>query len=527
MSCRVLSCFVVQDVHANALLGSQITFASPDALKGTLVNALKSARPHFFLGVPRVYEKIQESLMKVGAAGSPLRQAISRYARRVGHAAMMEQLSVPASDFFGWKPPAQTQEEASGAGGKRGGHGGLGRVHPGHASSLGPSGDKTAPAGWRFAWPLVRRTLFSAIYRALGFDRADQFGSGAAPVAMSTLHYFASLGIVVREVYGLSESTGPHAACTVEPGGTRLGTVGRPIHEGVLTAIDEPDPLTGEGEICMRGRNVFMGYARNGPATEEVLRPLAASARICPPPVEVLRALASGDKAAAEAAEASIRSQSTWLHTGDVGVIDAVGFLRITGRLKELLKTAGGENVAPVPIEQAIKDGCPDLISQAVVVGDRRKHLAALVTLRTVVHGSPPPAPAPTPAEDAQGQNQAAAASDAKADTSAAASAPGTTLPPGTQPAPLPAANDPAYRSAHQSSSDPGVPSDTLDEAAQKFLARLGVTGPAATSAAAAAQHPAVAAAISAAIASANKKAVSNAARVPEDKWAVVAPDFS
>jgi long-chain acyl-CoA synthetase len=157
--------------------------------------------------------------------------------------------------------------------------------------------------------------------------------SGAAPIAREVLEFFASLDVLVYEVYGQSEDTGPTSIN--RPGRTRFGTVG-PAFPGVEVKIAE------DGEILVHGPNVFLGYFKEPEATAEA-------------------------------------KPGGWLATGDLGAFDAEGFLRITGRKKEIIITAGGKNVSPKNIEAALKDH--PLVAEAVVVGDRRKYLTALITL--------------------------------------------------------------------------------------------------------------------------------------------------
>jgi long-chain-fatty-acid--CoA ligase ACSBG len=111
--------------------------------------------------------------------------------------------------------------------------------------------------------------------------------------------------------------------------------------------IMNPDK-NGEGEICMRGRHIMMGYLKNDKATRETLDP------------------------------------EGYLHSGDLGIITDKGFLKITGRIKELIITAGGENVAPVPIEDNFKDAAP-YVSNVMVIGDDKRFLSALVTFKVDV----------------------------------------------------------------------------------------------------------------------------------------------
>ncbi|HEX2367959.1 MAG TPA: AMP-binding protein, partial [Acidimicrobiia bacterium] len=147
------------------------------------------------------------------------------------------------------------------------------------------------------------------------------------------LEFFAGLGITIYEVYGQSEDTGPTTISM--PGKVKFGSVG-PVYPGVEMRIAE------DGEILVRGRNVFLGYYKDPEATDATL-------------------------------------VDGWLHSGDLGEIDEEGFLWITGRKKDLIITAGGKNVAPKNIEGSLKNHV--LVSEAVVVGDRRKYLTCLVTI--------------------------------------------------------------------------------------------------------------------------------------------------
>lgn len=153
-----------------------------------------------------------------------------------------------------------------------------------------------------------------------------------------------SIDIPVLEAFGMSEVAGAHTICTYE--GFNLNTIGKPL-PGAKVKLQEPDEQN-QGELCLSGRNIFMGYLGSEEKTIEAL------------------------------------DKDGWLHSGDLGTIDEKGFVYITGRLKELLITAGGENIPPVPIEQAVKSELP-YISNAFLVGDRRKFLSILLTLRTEV----------------------------------------------------------------------------------------------------------------------------------------------
>jgi long-chain acyl-CoA synthetase len=180
---------------------------------------------------------------------------------------------------------------------------------------------------------LVDRLVLSKLKPALGLGRARLCVTGAAPLAIDVIEFFAALDIPLREIYGQSEDCGPTSFNV--PGQTKFGTVGRPV-PGIEVKLDH------DGEILIRGRNVFLGYFKEPEATREAM---------------------AGD----------------WLRSGDLGAIDSDGYLSITGRKKEILITAGGKNISPKNIEAAIKES--SLVSEAVVIGDRRKFLAVLIVV--------------------------------------------------------------------------------------------------------------------------------------------------
>ena len=176
----------------------------------------------------------------------------------------------------------------------------------------------------------------------MGLECAKTMISGAAPISMETLNLFMSLGLPLCETYGMSETTGPHTLGTFSK--NRCYSVG-PINELNHTKIRNKDEKDGTGEVCMKGRHVFMGYLND------------------------------------EAKTAESFDEEGYLRSGDIGTITDE-FLFITGRLKELIITAGGENIAPTPIEASLKAELPNLISNSILIGDRRKYLSILVTLK-------------------------------------------------------------------------------------------------------------------------------------------------
>ncbi|WP_169944646.1 long-chain fatty acid--CoA ligase [Microbispora sp. H11081] len=158
--------------------------------------------------------------------------------------------------------------------------------------------------------------------------------SGGSALGERLGHFFRGVGIEVFEGWGLTETSAPSTVNI--PGANKIGTVGKPF-PGVTIRIAD------DGEILVKGRHVFGGYWNNERATKEVVDP------------------------------------EGWFHTGDVGSLDDDGYLRITGRKKEILVTAGGKNVAPAPLEDAIR--AHRLVSQVMVVGDDKPFIGALVTL--------------------------------------------------------------------------------------------------------------------------------------------------
>jgi long-chain acyl-CoA synthetase len=190
---------------------------------------------------------------------------------------------------------------------------------------------KDVSAGVRMQWEVADWLVFSKIRAGLG-GRIRIFSSGGAPLAPELAELFWSVGLPVYQGYGLTE-TSP-VVSTNEPGANKVGTVGRPIENVQVRIADD-------GEILVKGPNVMQGYFGKPEQTREVL------------------------------------SEDGWFSTGDIGRLDEDGYLLITDRKKELLKTAAGKFVAPAPIENLLKS-CP-FITNAVVVGDRRKFVSVLV----------------------------------------------------------------------------------------------------------------------------------------------------
>ena len=256
---------------------------------GTVAQALPTFRPTFLLAVPRVFEKVYNSAQQQAAA--------SKAKSRIFDAAV---------------ETAVAWSKAQGAGGSAG-------TTPGMVLRLRHN--------------LFDRLVYAKLRAAVG-GQVRYSISGGAPLGERLGHFFRGAGITILEGYGLTETSA--AAIVNKPSRNKIGTVGLPL-PGVAVKIAD------DGEILLRGPNVFPGYWHNEEASAEAL------------------------------------DKEGWLRTGDLGSLDEEGFLRITGRKKELIVTAGGKNVAPAVLEDRLR--AHPLISQALVVGDQRPYVASLITL--------------------------------------------------------------------------------------------------------------------------------------------------
>ncbi len=248
---------------------------------------LQEARPHLFMAVPRVWEKMQAALLaKIDA---------DERKAKLAHKALDAGMTAVRAELAGEKPPRSV----------------------------------------RLQLPLWNKLVFSKIRDGLGLDELRYAVSGAAAISPDLLVFYKALGIEILEVYGMTESTAVITAN--EPGTVRIGTVGTPL-PGIEVRLAD------DGEILARGPIVTPGYWRREEATEEAI------------------------------------DEDGWLHTGDLGEMDDDGYVRIVGRKKELIITAGGKNLSPNNIEETIKQSSP-VIGQLCAVGDDRPFIAALVVL--------------------------------------------------------------------------------------------------------------------------------------------------
>ncbi|QFU88004.1 long-chain fatty acid--CoA ligase [Amycolatopsis sp. YIM 10] len=224
--------------------------------------------------------------------------------------------------------------------------------------------------GLRVKHAVFDKLVYSKLRAALG-SRCIAAVSGGAPLGARLAHFFRGIGVPVFEGYGLTESS---AASNVNTEAAfRVGTVGRPIAGTSVRIADD-------GEVLLSGEVVFAGYWNNPEATAESLK-------------------------------------DGWFHTGDLGELDDDGFLKITGRKKEIIVTAGGKNVAPSGLEDSLK--AHPVISQAMVVGDARPYISALITIDEEYfpswksqHGKPESATVADLADDADLRAEVQAAVD-------------------------------------------------------------------------------------------------------------------
>ncbi len=264
-------------------LGATLAYWERDPLK--IVPNLSEVKPTYFPSVPRIFEKIHGAAVANAEKAGGLKKAIFDWSIRTG-------AKVRELERQGKEPGFLLKAQHD----------------------------------------FADKQVLSKI-RAIFGGKLEQAVSGAAPINPDILRFFDAAGVLVLEGWGMTETS--TAATIATPEEFRFGTIGKPF-PGVEIKIAD------DGEILVKGPNVFQGYYKNEEATRETI-------------------------------------VDGWLHTGDVGEIDPDGFIKITGRKKDIIITAGGKNITPANLEAEIKQH--PLVSQCVVIGDRRPYLVALVTL--------------------------------------------------------------------------------------------------------------------------------------------------
>jgi long-chain acyl-CoA synthetase len=264
-------------------LGTAIAYWERDPLK--ILPNLAELKPSYFPSVPRIFEKIYTAATSAMEKEGGLKKAIFDWAIKVG-AKMRE------AERAGRKPGFLLERQ----------------------------------------YAFADKKVLSKI-RGLFGGNIRLAVSGAAPINPEILRFFDAAGVLVLEGWGMTETS--TAATISSPDDFKVGTIGKPF-PGCEVKIAE------DGEILVKGPNVFQGYHKNPEATAETI-------------------------------------VNGWLRTGDIGEIDSEGFIKITGRKKDIIITAGGKNITPANLEAEIKQH--PLVSQCVVVGDRRPYLVALITL--------------------------------------------------------------------------------------------------------------------------------------------------
>jgi len=264
-------------------LGGNIAYWERDPLK--IIPNLAEVKPDYFPSVPRIFEKIYTAATSEVEKSGGLKRLVFNWAIGVGK-------------------KVRGRERAG------------------------------KPVGWllRKQYEIADKQVLSKI-RALFGGRIKNCVTGAAPINPEILRFFDAAGVLVLEGWGMTETS--TAATVARPDAFKFGKVGKAF-KGCEIRIAE------DGEILVRGPNVFQGYYKNEAATRETL-------------------------------------EDGWLHTGDIGELDADGYLSITGRKKDIIITAGGKNITPANLETEIKQS--PYVSQCVVIGDRRPFLVALITL--------------------------------------------------------------------------------------------------------------------------------------------------
>ena len=264
-------------------LGATTAYWQRDPLK--IMADLAEVKPTYFPSVPRIFEKIYTAATAAAEKAGGMKKAVFNWAVGVGRRMRETERAGREPGFF-----------------------------------------------LRRQYEIADKQVLSKVRNLFG-GRIKLAVSGAAPINPEILRFFDAAGVLIVEGWGMTETSTAATIATAED--FKFGTVGRPF-PGCEIKIAE------DGEILVKGPNIFQGYYKNPEATAETL-------------------------------------VDGWLHTGDIGEIDSEGYIKITGRKKDIIITAGGKNITPANLEAEIKQH--PLVSQCVVIGDRRPYLVALVTL--------------------------------------------------------------------------------------------------------------------------------------------------
>ena len=264
-------------------LGATLAYWQRDPLK--IIADLAEVKPTYFPSVPRIFEKIYTAATAAAENAGGLKKAVFNWAIGVGR-------RMRETERAGKQPGLLLRRQ----------------------------------------YEIADKQVLSKIRNLFG-GRIKVAVSGAAPINPEILRFFDAAGVLVVEGWGMTETS--TAATAATPEDFKFGTVGRPFPGCEIKIADD-------GEILVRGPNIFQGYYKNPEATAETL-------------------------------------VDGWLHTGDIGEVDSEGYVKITGRKKDIIITAGGKNITPANLEAEIKQH--PLVSQCVVIGDRRPFLVAMVTL--------------------------------------------------------------------------------------------------------------------------------------------------
>jgi long-chain-fatty-acid--CoA ligase ACSBG len=285
------------DINAAVVTGHCVWFAQPDALKGSIKDTLLEVKPTLFFAIPQLWEKIKVGVETKLNDVTGLRKKVQEISFKIGKKNIIKK----------------------------------------EAGEL-----KNIRGHW-----LANQLVFKNLRKKLGLGDCTVAATGAAPLSAEVIDFFSGFDMPIYQLYGMSETSG--VGCLNGPNKFRRFSIGHNLNGVDIKLSNVSDscnpPL---GEICLKGRNIFMGYLHHEEKTKEII------------------------------------DEDGWLHSGDIAHSDEDGFYYITGRLKELLITDGGENIAPVPIEENMLQYIK-LFSHAVVIGDKRRYLTMLVTIKSQI----------------------------------------------------------------------------------------------------------------------------------------------